>query len=123
MKNNLLKQFVSALVVLAFIGLAFGSGDDLTDSSDSSDASSSSYSSSPDGIYTYSRGDVELSITVYGDTWTGISKMCQFCDTEYDNGYVRGTDIYDESGIVQLGYISGNSLTTSYGGNRITLYK
>jgi hypothetical protein len=40
-----------------------------------------------------------------------------------DSGIVKGTDVYDSSGYVKIGYISGNTLVTSAGGNRITLRK
>jgi hypothetical protein len=75
------------------------------------------------GVYTYSESSFTFKITVIGSRWSGVSKICQYCDTEYDSGIVKGTDVYDSSGYVKIGYISGNTLVTSAGGNRITLRK
>lgn len=81
----------------------------------------SSYSQ--DGTYSYSSGQVESSITIIGDSWTGSSKLCEYCDVEYDSGIVNGSDLYDSSGYVKIGNISGNSISTSIGSFRVTLRK
>jgi hypothetical protein len=82
-----------------------------------------SSSSSPDGTYTYASGDLQNTITVYGNRWSGTIKICFYCDVEYDSGFVIGNDVYDSSGYVKIGYISSNSLTTTIGGQRVTLIK
>ena len=81
----------------------------------------SSYSQN--GTYSYSSGDVELSMTISGDSWTGRTKICEYCDVEYDSGIVNGSDLYDSSGSVKIGNISGNSISTSIGSSRVTLRK
>ena len=88
-----------------------------------SKSNSSNSSISINGVYVYIERDFSFKITVTGSRWSGVSKICQYCDTEYDSGIVKGTDIYDSSGYVKIGYISGKTLVTSYGGNRITLRK
>jgi len=42
---------------------------------------------------------------------------------QYDSGVVKDNDLYDSSGYVRVGYISGNKLVSSVGGRRVTLYK
>jgi len=88
-----------------------------------SKSNSSNSSISINGVYVYIESSFTFKITVTGSRWSGVSKICQYCDTEYDSGIVKGTDIYDSSGYVKIGYISGNTLVTSAGGNRITLRK
>ena len=80
-----------------------------------------SYESNPNGTYTYSEENFETRITVSGSRWTGSTTL--YGDTEYDNGVVKGNSIYDESGMVEIGYINGDALSTSLGGKRVTLRK
>jgi len=82
-----------------------------------------SSSSSPNGTYTYASGNLQFTIIVYGDRWSGTTKICSYCDVEYDSGIVVGNDVYDSTGYVKIGYISSNSLTTTFGGQRVTLRK
>lgn len=81
----------------------------------------SSYSQN--GTYSYSSGDVELSMNISGDSWTGRTKICEYCDVEYDSGIVYGSDLYDSSGSVKIGNISGNTISTFVGSSRVTLRK
>lgn len=83
-----------------------------------------------DGTYTYSDNSVELEITIRGDSWygktmivTGFGSDYDSQNAQYDNGTVNGNDLYESSGMVEIGYISGKSLTTSIGGQRVTLRK
>ena len=79
---------------------------------------------SPNGTYTYSESNgVKLSIRVSGAVWSGSTKICSYCETEYDRGIVRGNDLYDQSGYAKIGYISGNSLYTKAGSSSVTLTK
>lgn len=82
------------------------------------------------GTYTYSDNSVELEITVSGDRWYGKTMIVTGFGSDYDsqntvrdNGIVNGNDLYESSGMVKIGYISGKSLTTSIGGNYVTLRK
>jgi len=83
-----------------------------------------------DGTYTYSDNSVELEITISGDGWfgktmivTGFGSDYDSQNAQYDNGTVNGNDLYESSGMVKIGYVSGKSLTTSIGGQRVTLRK
>jgi uncharacterized protein YcfL len=87
-------------------------------------------SESIDGTYSYSDNSADLSITIYGTTWygktiikTGNGAEFDAQNAESDNGIIKGNDLYDSSGSVKVGYVSGNSLTTSVGGSSVTLSK
>lgn len=92
--------------------------------------SEKSNNSTIDGTYTYSDNSVELEITISGDSWykktmivTGFGSDYDGQNAQYNNGTVNGNDLYESSGMVKIGYISGKSLTTSIGGQRVTLRK
>lgn len=85
---------------------------------------------SVDGLYSYEDNSAILTIRIRGNSWTGktviISGIGSDYDNqnaEYENGIVKGNDIYESSGMVKIGYVSGNSLTTSIGGQSVTLRK
>jgi hypothetical protein len=67
---------------------------------------------------------------VVGEQWTGSFTFVSGFGAEYDasqaefqTGLVRGNEIFDESGYVKIGYIEGKNLTTTVGGQYITLRK
>lgn len=81
-----------------------------------------------DGTYLYEDNSVRLMIRVSGNSWSGktilISGFGAAYDNEnaqYDNGIMKGSDLYESSGNIKIGEISGNSLTTSMGGQQVTL--
>lgn len=54
---------------------------------------------------------------------TGFGADYDRQNAQRDNGIVNGNDLYESSGIVKIGYVSGKSLTTSIGGQRVNLRK
>ena len=87
-------------------------------------------SESINGVYSYTGGDAKSEIVIMESTWTGsftfVSGFGAEYDsgnTEYQSGIVRGKDLYDESGYVKIGYVQGRSLTTTVGGQYLTLRK
>ena len=54
---------------------------------------------------------------------TGFGSDYDNQNAQYDNGIVKGNDLYESSGMVKVGYVNGNSLTTSIGGQSVTLSK
>lgn len=79
--------------------------------SKTNNSTSKSKPTSINGKYSYSEpGGVELIVNVYGGSWSGQTKICQYCDVEYDRGVLKGNALYDSSGYIEIGYISGNSL-------------
>jgi len=78
----------------------------------SGSGSSSSFSSSPNGRYTYTEsGGVESIVTVSGSSWSSTLKLCDYCDKDYESGIVKDGKLYDSSGYVEIGSVSGSSLT------------
>ena len=83
---------------------------------------------SVDGIYSYDDESASLQITIQGETWIGKTVIHtgmgeENDDVSYENGLVKGNDLYESSGYVEIGHVSGRSLTTSIGNNRVTLTK
>ena len=83
-----------------------------------------------DGVYRYVDNSVEAEVTVSGDRWSGktmiISGFGRDHDLEnaqYDNGIVRGKDLFESSGNLKIGFINGKNLTTSLGDQSVTLMK
>jgi len=83
-----------------------------------------------EGTYKYEDGSAYLEISIYGSSWkgkttikTGYGDVYDSENTEYQNGVVKGNDLYDDSGYVKIGYVDGNVLKTSIGGNSVTLSK
>ena len=79
------------------------------------------YEESIDGVYSYTEPNFEAYITISGSSWTGRTTL--YGETEYERGIMNGSDLYDESGYVRIGYAQSGSLVTSLGGQRVTLKK
>jgi hypothetical protein len=64
-----------------------------------------------EGVYygTKSISGLELTarLTIVGDSWTAISQM-EDDSPEYQNGVVNGKYLYDESGLIKIGYVTNN---------------
>ncbi len=82
------------------------------------------------GTYSYSDNSAEIDLTVNGNMWSCRSVIKHGFGNEYDNentdyqsGVIKGSDLYDSSGMVKIGYVNGKSLTTSFSGQEITLRK
>lgn len=83
-----------------------------------------------DGIYYYSDNMLKLNITIKGNIWIGktviLSGMGENYDnqnTKYESGILKENSLYEKSGMVEVGYLSGNRLTTSIGGQNVVLRK
>lgn len=82
------------------------------------------------GNYEYEGTDAKCRIVILGSQWTGSFTFVSGFGAEYDasqaefqSGVVRGNGIFDESGLVKIGNIEGKSLTTTVGGQYISLKK
>tara|TARA_B100001971_G_C17949643_1_gene411874 strand:+ start:150 stop:617 length:468 start_codon:yes stop_codon:yes gene_type:complete len=85
-------------------------------------ASSSKKSTSINGTYSLDAGDGELTITISGNSWrskfvmvTGFGSAYDNQNAEYDRGIVKGNDLFDKSGYVNVGYVSGPGGTLRFG--------
>ena len=65
-----------------------------------------------DGVYsgTQNISGLELvaKLTISGNRWSASSQL-GYDSPEYQNGVVKGKDLYDGSGMLKIGYVSGNS--------------
>ena len=73
------------------------------------------------GTYVYSEDNFEARITISGSNWSGVTIL--YGESQYDNGVVIGNSIYDDSGLVEVGYVNGYGLVTTLGSTRVTLMK
>jgi hypothetical protein len=83
-----------------------------------------------DGTYRFSDNSAKLEILIIGDAWSGKTIMISGFGADYDNkqaqyenGVVKGNDLYDSSGLIKIGSVQGKSLTTSIAGQSVTLTK
>jgi hypothetical protein len=81
-----------------------------------------------DGIYSYKDESISLQITISGNTWLGKTVIItgmgsENDDVTYESGIVKGNTLYESSGYVEIGNVSGRSLTTSISNSRVTLTK
>ena len=81
-----------------------------------------------DGTYSYRDESAALTITINGDSWMGKTTIISGMGDEYDkpeyqSGVIKGNELYEETGMVKIGYVNGRNLTTSIGGNNVTLSK
>jgi uncharacterized protein with FMN-binding domain len=65
-----------------------------------------------DGIYTGSQNvsglELVAKLTISGNRWSVVSQL-GYDSPEYQNGVVMGKDLYDDSGMIKIGYVSGSS--------------
>ena len=113
------------LVIPFFVFISCGDG---STGNKSNSINNSLLSNSVNGTYTNSSG--ESSIIVSEASWsgkivieTGFGSAYDQQNAQYSNGIIKDDDLYDESGYMKIGYINNNSLTTTLGGQSITLYK
>ena len=83
-----------------------------------------------DGTYRFRDNSAKLEILIIGDSWSGKTIMISGFGADYDNkqaqyenGVVKGNDLYDSSGLIKIGSVQGKSLTTSIAGQSVTLTK
>ena len=120
---------IYSLFALLIIMIASGC-DNNSEGTNNSKSTNTQVEETINGTYTYSDNSVELEITISGDSWYGKTMIVTGFGSDYDsqnaqrdNGIVNGNDLYESSGMVKIGYVSGKSLTTSIGGQRVNLRK
>lgn len=122
MRSNFL---VIAFGLMAFQGCSNASNSQSQSYQDESGAlqSNNENAASDDitGTYVYTEDNFEARITINGSSWSGVTIL--YGESQYDNGVVIGNSIYDDSGLVEIGYVNGSSLVTTLGSTRVTLMK
>jgi uncharacterized protein with FMN-binding domain len=65
-----------------------------------------------DGVYSGSQNisglELVAKLTISGSRWSATSQL-GYDSPEYQNGVVKGNDLYDDSGMIKIGFVSGNS--------------
>lgn len=123
--NNKMKQFnrTTAIILFSASLLLFNACSNNSSTSKASDSDYSSHSSSSqqeqskevesaDGVYTGSQNisglELVARLTIIGSRWSATSQLGSD-SPEYQNGVVVGKDLFDDSGMIKIGYVSGNS--------------
>jgi hypothetical protein len=64
------------------------------------------------GVYTGSQNisglELTARLTISGSRWSATSQITGD-SPEFQNGIVQGSDLYDDSGSIRIGYVSGNT--------------
>lgn len=64
-----------------------------------------------DGVYTGSQNisglELIAKITISGNRWSATSQL-GYDSPEYNNGVVKDNALYDDSGMIKIGYVIGN---------------
>ena len=113
-------KFIKFLAILSVVSCN-GNSDASYDNYSQETQESSAHEESIDGVYSYTEPNFEAIITISGSSWSGRTSL--YSSTEYDRGLVNGTDLYDESGFVRIGYVSNGRIVTSLGGQSVSLDK
>ena len=83
---------------------------DMNNESTKSEQKSESKSENIDGVYLGSRSisglELVAKLTVSGNSWSATSHL-GYDSPEFQNGVVKGKDLYDESGMIKIGYVNG----------------
>jgi hypothetical protein len=121
MKNKFTPLVLFALIFsLAITGCGGGSSNSnapgttiKTDSkSTNQPANTKKEEPSINGVYTGSQNisglELTARLTVSGNRWSATSQITGD-SPEYQNGIVQGSDLYDDSGSIKIGYVSGGS--------------
>lgn len=51
--------------------------------------------------------ELTATLTITGNRWSATSQL-GYDNPEFQNGTVKGTDLYDQSGMIKIGNVSGN---------------
>lgn len=121
MKNKFIPLVLIALILsVAITGCGGGSsnsnapGTSIKTESKSGNqpANTKKEETSINGVYTGSQNisglELTARLTVSGNRWSATSQITGD-SPEYQNGIVQGSDLYDDSGSIKIGYVSGRS--------------
>jgi len=112
--KNIKKHLAIALFLLStIVFIACNSNSNKSNNSNSGNSeSNSSVEDNIDGVYSGSQNIMGLELVaeliISGSRWSATSQL-GYDSPEYQNGVVRGNDLYDDSGMIKIGYVSGNS--------------
>lgn len=112
-----MKKIMKNIGVILFASLVSASCGNSSNSDDSGSITSgqseqSTVDASIDGVYSGSTSisglELVAELTISGDRWSARSQLGSDSQ-EYQNGIVNGNDLYDDSGMIKIGYVSGST--------------
>ena len=119
--KNIKKHLALALIsmsTMAFIACNNNSNKSNNSNSGNSEKNSSNQKEQAkeddniDGVYSGTKNisglELLAKLTISGSRWSASSQL-GYDSPEYQNGVVKGNDLYDDSGMIKIGYVSGNS--------------
>jgi len=134
MKKNLWRISASLLAISFFILIGIASGesekkeDSATDQTDNTPESTDT--ATIDGTYKMSDSYGTIEIAISGNSWsctvipiTGFGEANDRQNATTSSGPIKGNDLYDNTGLVIVGQVSGITLNTDIGGQDVTLFK
>lgn len=113
-----MKKIMKNIGVILFASLVSASCGNSSNSDDSGSNTSgqseqSTEDASIDGVYSGSTSisglELVAELTISGDRWSARSQLGSDSQ-EYQNGVVNGNDLYDDSGMIKIGYVSGSTV-------------
>lgn len=120
MKNVKKELFPILISMLTIVFIACQSNSNKRNISNSSNSESNASTNQEekeikkniDGVYfgkqNISGLELVAKLTIKGRKWSAKSQL-GYDSPEYQNGFVKGNDLYDNSGMIKIGYVSGNS--------------
>jgi hypothetical protein len=112
MKKLLMKPGLLLLALLVLSSCGNPSNSDDSGSNTSGQEEQLMEDTSIDGVYSGSMSisglELVAELTISGNRWSARSQLGSDSQ-EYQNGVVNGNDLYDDSGMIKIGYVSGNT--------------
>ena len=107
MKKNMTLIFVVGLLITSAAQASFCHFPSINDNTEI-------FTDEIDGLYSGTQDvngiPIIATLRITGKNWVATSKMnIPGATTEYQRGTINGADIYDESGMIKLGYVSENN--------------
>ncbi len=105
---------IGVILFASLVSVSCGNSSNLDDSGSNTlgQEEQSMEDASIDGFYSGSTSisglELVAELTISGDRWSARSQLGSDSQ-EYQNGIVNGNDLYDDSGMIKIGYVSGNT--------------
>jgi hypothetical protein len=109
-KKNVIR-IAKVTVTLITFAFMFSSCDNKP-SSNKGEKSNHKEEATIDGVYKGSKNisglEIVANLTISGNRWSASTKM-GYESPEFQNGIVKGKDLFDDSGMIKIGSVSGTS--------------
>ena len=105
---------IGRILFASFVSVSCGNSSNSDDSGTNTagQEEQSKEDASIDGVYSGSKSvsglELVAELTISGSRWSARSQL-GYDSQEYQNGIVNGNDLYDDSGMIKIGYVSGST--------------